>query len=103
MIPDSNPTISDFAKRRNGFLTALEKIEDFDRSNKLDVIKAITKYPKVVQAMAYTVTALPTAQISVERLFSALRIVKSDLRSRMGDELLDSILFLKTNWYGFQA
>ena len=103
MIPNSNPTISDLAKRKNAFLTALEKIEDFDRSNKLDVMKAIPKFPEVVQAVAYTVTALPTTHVSVERLFSALRIVKSHLRSRMGNDLRDSILFFRTNWSGFQA
>ena len=41
------------------------------------------------------VTALPPTQVSVERLFSALRIIKSDLRVAMKEDLIEAILFLR--------
>ena len=54
-------------------------------------------YPKVVQDVAWILTALPTTQVSVERLFSGLRFIKSDLRASMKEDLTDAILFLRTN------
>ena len=45
------------------------------------------------------VTALPPTQVSVERLFPALRITKSDLRAAMKEDLIEAILFLRTNVY----
>ena len=42
-------------------------------------MQAMNKYPEIVKKVANTVTALPPTQVSVERLFSALRIVCSDL------------------------
>ena len=46
------------------------------------------------------VTALPSTQVSVERLFSALRIIRLDLRTSMKEDLLEAKLFLRTNGCG---
>jgi len=41
--------------------------------------------------------ALPPTQVSVERLFSAMKILVTDLRSKMKDDIVEAILFLKSN------
>ena len=85
------------SKFRHVFYTALIKVETFDRSSNLTVDKTIPLYPKIVQEAAIAVTALPSSQVSVERLFSALRIIKTDLRRRFKEDLVNFILFLRTN------
>jgi hypothetical protein len=42
--------------------------------------------------VALVLSALPPTQVSVERLFSSLKIVESDLHNRIGEKLLNSIL-----------
>ena len=76
------------------FEKALTEIEKIDRSSKLDVMQALNNYLEIVKKVAYTVTALPSTQDSVERSFSALRIIRSDLRVSMKEDLIEAILFL---------
>ena len=76
-------------------LSALREVETYDRTNKLSVHDVIPLYPEIVQYPARRLTALPSTQVSVERLFSALKIVKSDLRANMKQDLLGAILFLR--------
>jgi len=82
------------------FNNALTDMENIDRSSKVTVMDAISRYPSILQKVAYIVTALPSTQVSVERLFSALRIIRSDLRTSMKEDLLEAILFLRTNGCG---
>ena len=82
------------------FNNALTDMENIDRSSKVTVMDATSRYPAILQKVAYTVTALPSTQVSVERLFSALRIIRSDLRTSMKEDLLEAILFLRTNGCG---
>jgi hypothetical protein len=42
-----------------------------------------------------TVTAMPPTQVSV---FSALKIIKSDLRASMKEDLAEAILFPRKNY-----
>ena len=79
------------------FNNALTDMENIDRSSKATVMDAISRYPAILQKVAYTVTALPATQVSVEKLFSALRIIRSDLKTSMKEDLLEAILFLRTN------
>ena len=79
------------------FNNALTDMENIDRSSKVTVMDAISRYPSILQKVAYIVTALPSTQVSVERLFSALRIIRSNLRTSMKEDLLEAILFLRTN------
>ena len=51
----------------------------------------------IIKEAISVVSALPTTQASVERLFSALKIVATDRRSRMKDDVINGILFLKCN------
>ena len=83
---------------RECFEKALVEMEKIDRSSKLTVLQAIEHYPKIVQKVAYTVTALLPTQVSVERLFSALHLIRSDLRASMKEDLIEVILFLRSNY-----
>lgn len=47
--------------------------------------------------VALLLTALPPTQVSVERLFSALKILKSDRRNRLKDKMLNAMLLLRAN------
>ena len=82
------------------FNNAITDMENIDRSSKVTVMDAISRCPSVLQKAAYTVTALPSTQVSVERLFSALHIIRSDLRTSVKEDLLEAILFLRTNGSG---
>ena len=66
--------------------------------SKLIVLQAIERYPQIVQKVAYTVTTLPPTQVSVERLFSALHLLRFDLRASMKEDLIEAILFLRSNY-----
>ena len=91
---ETNPTVT----FQTNFEKALTEIEKIDLSSKRDVIQAIDKYPEIVKKVVYTVTALPPTQVSVEKLFSALQIIRSDLRVSMKEDLIEAILFLRTNY-----
>lgn len=95
---DSNIHVnSTIEKFRFDFYQALTLVEKVDRTSKLQVIEAVKKYPLIVQDAAFCVTALPPTQVSVERLFSALKIIKTDLRASMKEDLIEAILFLRAN------
>ena len=40
---------------------------------------------------------MPVTQVSVERMFSALKLYKTDLRSRLKDDILNAMMILKAN------
>jgi hypothetical protein len=44
------------------------------------------------------VSAMPPTQVSVEQLFSALKIIKSDLWASMKEGLPEAILFPRTSY-----
>lgn len=47
--------------------------------------------------LANTVLALPCCQVTVERLFSALKLILTYLRTRIGKDILNDIMILKGN------
>jgi len=49
--------------------------------------------------VAMIITALPPTQVSVLRLFLALRFIKSDPRASMKEDIIEAIIFLRTNCY----
>lgn len=79
------------------FYKSLEEIEKYDRSTKTPLLELIQIYPEKIKEIAFLVTALPPTQVSVERLFSALKFIKSDLRSSIKEDLAEAILFLRNN------
>ena len=65
---------------------------------KSDVWKAIDEhYPECIKSAARVILAMPPTQVSVEQLFSSLKILKSDRRNRLKADLLDAMLFLRSN------
>ncbi|GFG29456.1 hypothetical protein Cfor_08213, partial [Coptotermes formosanus] len=95
-ISVTEPVNVQIKKFQQEFYKALKEVEKYDRSSKLTVEEAILVYPEIVSDVARIVTAIPPTQVSVERLFSALKIIKSDLRASMKEDLAEAILFLRT-------
>ena len=56
---------------------------------------AVTKIS--IKEVARLLQAMPPTQVSVERLFSALKLQKSDLRNRIKADALDALLLLKAS------
>ena len=52
---------------------------------------------KVLSCLAWTVLALPTTQVSVERLFSGVKYILSDLRNSLAEDTLQTIMLQRTN------
>ena len=57
----------------------------------------LQEYPEELKEVALLLAALPATQVSVARLFSALKILKPDLKSRLGEKLVNAMLFLRAN------
>ena len=55
----------------------------------------IDSYPEILREVTKLLQAMPPTQVSVERLFSALKFLKSDRRSRLKGEILNDMLLLK--------
>jgi len=53
-------------------------------------------YPRLYQ-LAKVIHCVPATQVSVERAFSALKLVLSDLRCNLSPISLKQIMFLKLN------
>jgi hypothetical protein len=79
------------------FEVGLQKVEQLGRLKLPNVWDIISRYPEVVQPVARMVSCLPSTQVSVERMFSHLKLVLRDNRARMGADLADAIIFLRTN------
>jgi len=54
----------------------------------------ISEYPTLCH-LAGTLLALPHGSASIERLFSQVKIVKNEKRSRLAEETLEALLMLK--------
>ena len=55
------------------------------------------EYSKSIKDVALLLAAMPVSQVSVERLFSALKLYKSDTRNRLKEDILNAMLVLKAN------
>ena len=76
---------------------ALNEIEKLGRLKLGSVWDIIELYPSCVQHGARVVSSLPTTQVSVERMFSHLKLIMRENRARMKGDLADAILFLRMN------
>ena len=65
------------------FFDALKQVELTDRKSKLEVQEAIKQYPERVKESVELVAALFPKQVSVEGLFSALRLISASQRTAM--------------------
>nr|XP_047140584.1 uncharacterized protein LOC124815818 isoform X1 [Hydra vulgaris] len=70
---------------------------NLDEFLKLNPLKAIERFPEVLRHACGVALSLPISQVSVERLFSVLKHMTPDHRSRFTSELIDDMLFLRTN------
>ena len=80
-------------------LNLYEKFRWDPKSNKSSVEYWLSKSKELplLSSIALDVMAIPGTEVSVERLFSHLKIVFTDKRSRMDKTLLESILLLRLN------
>ena len=62
-----------------------------------DLREAIKLYPEELQEVSLLLATMPVTQVSVERLFSALKLLKSDLRNRLKEDIIADILLLRAN------
>lgn len=76
---------------------AIDNIKEKRREYKKMKDQAVNEYPEILQDVTKLCFAMPPTQASVERVFSALKIFKTDLRNRLNSETLDAMLFLKSN------
>jgi len=85
----------------NGVNAGIEKLMEQrsamkkTKKNLLTVIEE--DYPLEIKDVARLLCAKPVTQVSVERLFSALKIFKRDHRSRLKEDILNALLLLKAN------
>ena len=83
------------AKFKAEFNKALEDLENYDSESTSSLEEVIQSYPEIIRKVATTVLALPPTQVSVERLFSVLKLIKSDLRASIKEDITAAILFLR--------
>ncbi|KAH1176603.1 hypothetical protein KIL84_010305 [Mauremys mutica] len=75
-----------------------EAMESIGRLKVKSVFEAIQSYPHRIQAACRIASSMPTTQASVERLFSALKLILNDLRQTMKDDLIAAIIFYRMNY-----
>ena len=80
---------------RANVLAALNTIKA-DRKELKKLKDTIEAYPTVIK-VSRILRAMPPTQVSVERLFSALKLQKANLRNRIKADMLDALLLLKAN------
>ncbi|CAH1732242.1 unnamed protein product [Aphis gossypii] len=81
-----------------------EKIEDFGRVERLTYKADVINYwkenkiakPELFE-LAQILMAVPATQVSVERSFSGLKFILSDLRSSLSSDILEDILIIRGN------
>ena len=57
----------------------------------------IEHYPDPLKSTSMVMAALPATQVSVERLFSAMKLLLTDLRSRLKEDILEAMLLIRCN------
>ncbi|XP_066392160.1 uncharacterized protein [Miscanthus floridulus] len=92
VLPNHLTQFVNRARRTPNFLgcTELGKVAEIMVKTKMH-----TSY-KLVYRLIELILILPVATASVERIFSALNIIKTDLRNKMGDEWLNDLMICYT-------
>ncbi|CAI6358146.1 unnamed protein product [Macrosiphum euphorbiae] len=81
-----------------------KKIEDFANTDRVHYKENVVQYwlakknemPQLFE-LAEIVMAVPATQVSVERSFSGLKFILSDLRSSLSSQMLENILIIRGN------
>ena len=79
------------------FAEAFVDVERLGRLKLPNFLGIISKNPLIVQPVSRIISCLQCTQVSVERMFSHLKLVLRENRARMGNELTDAIVFVRTN------
>ncbi len=94
-------TASPAAQTITGVKAAIEKLKNQRialKKTKKDLLTMINEdYPEELKEVALLLCTMPVTQVSVERLFSALKIFKWDQRNRLKEDILNALLLLKAN------
>ncbi|CAM5156720.1 unnamed protein product [Natator depressus] len=83
---------------KRNFREDCEAMESIGRLKVKSVFEAIHSYPPSIQAACRIALSMPTTQASVERLFSALKLILNDLQQAMKDYLIPAIIFYRMNY-----
>ncbi|GFU49355.1 hypothetical protein TNCV_974661 [Trichonephila clavipes] len=75
-------------------MPTLQEVEKYDHSCKTSLLGLKQFCPEQLK-VALTVTALSPTQVSMERLFFALKFIKSCLQSSIKEDLAGTMLFLR--------
>ena len=79
------------------FAEALVDVERLERLKLPNVWDIISKYSLIIQPVSRIISSIPCTQVSVERMFSHLKLVLPQNKVRMGNELTDAIVVMQTN------
>ena len=94
-------TASPAAQTITGVKAAIDKLMNQRmtlKKTKKDLVTLINEdYPEELKELALLLCTMPVTQVSVERLFSALKIFKRDQRNRLKEDILNALLLLKAN------
>ena len=74
---------------------AVDAIIETRRVKGKTVFDVLQVFPENVRQHCAAISGLPVTQVSVERLFSALKLLLTDTRSRLKDDDLQAVLFLR--------
>lgn len=82
--------------------TVVDIINSFDNIKRLSPRTDVLQFwhnhtEKELKSIAEIVLAAPATQVSVERAFSTLKFILSDLRASVDEDLLEDILLLNLN------
>jgi hypothetical protein len=85
-------------KQISNSLDIIAKNRSALRKAKMPIWELINKqFPEELKEVALLLVGMPPTQVSVERLFSSLRILKTDHRNRLGEGILNAMMFLRSN------
>ena len=65
----------------------------------MNPFSAIERFPEITRDALRVALCVPVSQVSVERLFSVLKHMTPDHRSRLKSDLIDNMLFLRVNGF----
>ena len=89
--------VTDEAQEITKLDAALAKCEELGRAKHSKVWDIISPYPDIMKPVAIAVSCLHTTQVSVEIVFSHLKLVLQENHACMGVDLYEAIPFLRTN------
>ena len=79
------------------FAEALVDVERLGRLKLPNIWDFIFKYPLIVQPVSQIISCLPCTLVSIERVFFHLKLVLRENEVRIGNELTNAIVFMRTN------